>query len=92
MNYYKGYTDQWLEDGSYLRVKNITLGYSLPKKALKLIKIDKMRVFLSAQNPLTFTKYTGYDPEVGGGVSSRGLDKGNYPVTSLYSAGINLNF
>lgn len=89
---YKGYTDQWLEDGTFLRVKNVTLGYSLPKKALKLFKVDKLRVFVSAQNPLTLTNYTGYDPEVGGGVSNRGLDKGNYPVTSLYSAGVNLNF
>lgn len=89
---YRGYTDLWLEDGSYLRVKNITLGYSLPNVLVKKLGASKLRFYVTAQNPITFTKYTGYDPEVGGGVSSRGLDKGNYPVTSLYTAGLNINF
>lgn len=90
-NYY-GYTDLWLEDGSYLRLKTITLGYSLPTPTLKKLGITKARIYLSAQNPLTFTKYDGYDPEVGGNIKNRGLDKGNYPITSLYLMGINLNF
>ncbi|WP_044212403.1 TonB-dependent receptor [Flammeovirga sp. OC4] len=90
---FRGDTDLWLEDGSYLRLKNITLGYSLPKSMLKRVKVDQFRIFVRAQNALTFTKYTGYDPEVGGnGVSSRGLDKGNYPIAALYSTGFRLNF
>ncbi len=89
---FKGYTDMWLEDGSYLRFKNITLGYSLDKKLIRKLGLEKLRFYVTAQNPITITKYTGYDPEVGGGVTSRGLDKGNYPVTSLYTGGININF
>ncbi|WP_068471533.1 SusC/RagA family TonB-linked outer membrane protein [Saccharicrinis aurantiacus] len=89
---YKGYTDLWLEDGSYLRLKQVTLGYSFSANTLDKIGLGKCRIYLTAQNPLTFTKYTGYDPEVGGGLSSRGLDKGNYPVTAMYMMGINLNF
>ncbi|UXX81097.1 TonB-dependent receptor [Reichenbachiella carrageenanivorans] len=89
---YKGYTDLWLEDGSYIRLKTITLGYSLPAGVLEKVGVSKFRVYASAQNLFTFTKYTGYDPEIGGGIQSRGLDKGNYPMTALYLLGVNLNF
>lgn len=91
-NNYKGYTSLWLEDGSYLRFKTITLGYNVNNEKVRALGVNKLRVFLTAQNPITITNYSGYDPEIGGGVSSRGLDKGNYPITSLYSAGININF
>lgn len=90
-NFY-GNTDLWVEDGSYLRIRNITLGYTLPELWTKKARISRCRFYLTAQNPLTFTNYEGYDPEVGGNVTNRGLDKGNYPVTSLYSFGVNLNF
>jgi len=89
---YKGYTDLWLEDGTYLRLKNVTLGYSFPKTVLETVGIQKTRIFVTAQNPITFTNYEGYDPEIGGSIKDRGLDKGNYPVTSLYTVGLNLNF
>ncbi len=89
---YRAYTDFWLEDGSYVRLRNVTLGYTLPKSWLMKAGISSCRFYLTAQNPLTFTKYTGYDPEVGGNVANRGLDKGNYPVSSTYSIGINLDF
>jgi len=90
-NYY-GYNDLWLEDGSYLRLKTVTLGYSLPQATLQKLGLSKARIYVSAQNPLTFTKYEGFDPEVGGNINNRGLDKGNYPVTSMYLVGLNLNF
>ncbi|OHX63871.1 SusC/RagA family TonB-linked outer membrane protein [Flammeovirga pacifica] len=90
---FRGDTDLWLEDGSYLRLKNVTLGYTVPKSKLKRAGINSIRIYVRAQNPLTFTNYTGYDPEVGGnGVSSRGLDKGNYPIAALYSTGFRFNF
>ncbi|MDO6738727.1 TonB-dependent receptor [Wenyingzhuangia sp. 2_MG-2023] len=89
---YRGHTDQWLEKGDYLRLKQVTLGYSLSKKIIKNLGVSRLRFYVSAQNPITLTKYTGYDPEIGGGISSRGLDKGNYPITSQYLAGLNLNF
>lgn len=86
---YKGYTDLWLEDGSYLRLKNITLGYSLSKRVLKKLSISKARFYISAQNPITITNYSGYNPEVGGNIKSMGLDKANYPASITYSAGLN---
>ncbi len=89
---YAGDTDLWLEDGTYLRLKNITLGYTLPKKFTQKASISSLRFYVTAQNPLTFTNYSGYDPEVGGSITSRGLDRGNYPVSSLYMAGVNINF
>ncbi|MBB3696614.1 SusC/RagA family TonB-linked outer membrane protein [Flammeovirga yaeyamensis] len=90
---FRGYTDLWLEDGSYLRLKNIQIGYTLPQTVLKKLGMANCRLFVSAQNPLTITNYTGYDPEAAGnGVSSRGLDKGNYPISALYLTGFKLNF
>jgi TonB-linked SusC/RagA family outer membrane protein len=87
-----GYNDLWLEDGSYLRLRSVTLGYSLPKKKIEGLGISRLRFYVSAQNPLTFTKYSGYNPEVGGGVTARGLDKGVGPVSSQYLLGVNFNF
>ncbi|WP_243739360.1 SusC/RagA family TonB-linked outer membrane protein [Flavicella sediminum] len=87
-----GYNDLWLEDGSYLRLRQVTLGYSLPKKTIEKMGINRLRFYVSAQNPLTFTKYTGYNPEVGGGITARGLDKGVAPVSAQYLMGINFNF
>jgi len=89
---FKAFTDLWLEDGDYLRLKNITLGYSLPKKTIDKLGLTKFRLYVTGQNILTITDYEGFDPEVGGGISSRGLDKGNYPITSQYLFGLNLNF
>ena len=89
---YRADTDLWLEDGTYLRLKNITLGYTFPVRWTGKIGISSLRLYVSAQNPLTFTNYEGYDPEIGGSITSRGLDRGNYPVSSFYMGGININF
>ncbi|WP_010135249.1 SusC/RagA family TonB-linked outer membrane protein [Ochrovirga pacifica] len=92
-NNYRGHTDYWLEDGTFARLRNITIGYTIPKKKTQKIGVNKLRVYVAAQNALTFTKYTGYDPEVGGnGLSTRGIDKGNYPVTAQVRGGIQLEF
>lgn len=88
-----GITDLFLEDGTYLRLKLITVGYSLPKDVSTAMGISKLRFYLSGQNPLTFTKYSGFDPEIGGNnVAQRGLDLSRFPLTSLYSLGINVTF
>jgi len=79
-------SDRYIEDGSYLRIKNVTLGYSIPGLLLKKIHISTARFYLSAQNLFTLTKYTGIDPEVG----SNGIDNNVYPVTRTYSIGVNL--
>ncbi|NIJ45340.1 TonB-linked SusC/RagA family outer membrane protein [Wenyingzhuangia heitensis] len=90
---YNGNTDLWLEKGDYLRLKAATIGYSLSKKSLeKLGGLSKFRIYATAQNPITFTKYSGYDPSVGGNIANRGLDKGAYPITATYLLGLNLNF
>jgi TonB-linked SusC/RagA family outer membrane protein len=81
-------SDRFIEDGSYLRIKNITLGYTLPRHVIQKAKISSARIYLSAQNLLTFTKYTGFDPEV----TSGGIDLNVYPVTRIISAGVNFSF
>ena len=88
-------SDRYIEDGSYLRIKNITLGYNVPKKALEKVKIDRLRIQVNIQNLLTFTKYTGYDPEIGASTASvnvMGLDNGRYPSPTMYSLGVNVTF
>ncbi|MEM7656153.1 MAG: TonB-dependent receptor [Bacteroidota bacterium] len=81
----------FLEDGSYLRVRNLNLGYTIP--ALKTLGFERARVYFSALNPFTFTDYTGYDPEVGGdGIFLRGVDRGNYPVARQFIMGIQVGF
>ncbi len=91
-NNYRGDSDLWLEDGSYLRIKNITLGYTIPDSAISKIGIKKIRIFVTAQNLFTLTGYTGYDPEIGGGIGTRGMDIGNYPTLATYLGGVNLSF
>ena len=89
----RGYTDFWLQDGSFARLKNITLGYSLPRSFTNKLKINKLRFYLSADNLLTITNYDGFDPEIGGdGLNTRGIDAGVYPVSTQYRAGLLLNF
>ncbi len=84
-------SDYFLEDGTYLRIRTLTLGYTIPN----LVKtgIEKARVYVTSNNPFTFTNYTGYDPEVGGdGIFTRGVDRGNYPVTRQVMLGVQLSF
>ena len=81
-------SNRFIEDGSYLKIKNITLGYTLPKRISERVKISAARVYVSCQNLATFTKYTGFDPEV----PSNGIDFNVYPVTRTVSAGINVTF
>lgn len=86
-------TDYFLEDGSFLRVRNVILGYSLPKTLLKGIGISRLRVYVSAQNPITITNYTGFDPEVGSNNPfNGGLDQGKYPVSAVYRTGLSVDF
>ena len=83
-------SDFYLHNGDYLRLKVLTLGYSLPKYLTNQIKADKVRVYVTANNLLTFTKYNGYDPEIGGDVM--GVDKGYYPQPRTVLLGLNLQF
>lgn len=82
----------WIEDGSFFRIRNLQLGYAFSSNMLSRHKIKSLRIYLNAQNLATFANNTGYTPEIGGGATSFGIDNGTYPVPSIYSAGINLNF
>ncbi|MCX6218104.1 TonB-dependent receptor [Spirosoma sp.] len=91
-------SDRFIEDGSYLRLKNLTIGYSIPGTVLSSLTkgtVSKVRVYVSTQNLLTFTKYTGYDPEVGsrnGTLLRNGIDYAIYPQARTLMAGLQLTF
>jgi TonB-linked SusC/RagA family outer membrane protein len=98
---YSRATTKWVEDGSYIRIKNISLSYNLPSSLLKKQKfLNGLKATFGVQNAFTFTKYSGFDPEVGsyvgGNVSattqSIGLDFGRYPITPVYIFALNVNF
>lgn len=94
------FTNKWVEDGSFIRVKNVTLAYNLPRNLLSRQNLVRnMRIAFSAQNILTFTKYKGYDPEVGAYVGrdanaanqAIGIDFGRYPLTPIYTFTLGLD-
>lgn len=83
----------YVEDGSYLRLQNVTLGYTLPQSLLERWRLERLRVFASANNLFTITGYEGLDPAVGGSADlTFGIDVGNYPVTRGYTLGLNVSF
>lgn len=83
-------SDFYLENGDYLRLKLLQIGYTIPNRLVKKAGINRLRVYITAENLATLTKYTGYDPEVGGGVF--GIDKGQYPQARSFLGGIQLSF
>lgn len=90
-------SDRYIEDGSYIRIKNIALGYTFPKNWLKPLHVENLRLYCNIQNLHTFTKYKGYDPEIGASTQDSsglvyGLDFGRYPSPVTYSFGLNLSF
>ena len=96
-------SDRFVEDASYLRLKSLSLGYTIPKNALSKLHIQKLRVYVSGQNLLTFTNYSGYDPEIFKGKDYtsqeskspnlyRGIDKNNYPLPASFFVGLEVNF
>ncbi|MFT4733250.1 MAG: TonB-linked SusC/RagA family outer membrane protein [Sediminicola sp.] len=89
----RGDSDRWLEDGSFVRLKYIGFGYSLPNKKLDKIGLSKIRISLSAQNVITITGYKGLDPEFSNGnIFQRGVDFGSYPNVQTYSLGVEFGF
>ena len=103
-NNYSKHSSRFVEDGTYIRLKNVSLSYAVPQRWLNRTKVIKdLRIVLGAQNIITWTKYSGYDPEVGayvgtgasgGGQGNQaiGIDFGRYPLSPIYSATINVNF
>lgn len=90
-----GTTSTWhVEDGSYLRIKNISLGYTFPMSLVNKVCLQAARIYCSIQNPFTFTRYEGYNPEVSNrnSVTTNGEDYGVYPLARTISLGVNLTF
>ena len=90
-------SDRYVEDGSYVRLKNITFGYTFPKKMIKNWGLENLRLYANIQNLLTITGYDGYDPEIGASTADSsgytyGLDNGRYPSPTVYSFGLNVTF
>jgi hypothetical protein len=90
-------SSRWVEDGSYLRLKNLMIGYTLPGRALQTLTkgaITRFRVYVSSQNLLTITKYKGWDPEVGTRRTTltNGIDYGQYPSARSYQLGVQVGF
>ncbi|RYY36101.1 MAG: TonB-dependent receptor [Sphingobacteriaceae bacterium] len=79
----------YLEDGDYFRIKTLQIGYSLPKTLISKAKLSRLRIYLMAENLYTFTKYTGYDPEIGGG-NILSIDRGVYPQARSFFVGVNV--
>ena len=88
-------SDFYVEDGSYVRLRNLQIGYSLPESLISKIGLERFRVYASADNLLTITGYSGFDPEVGAinyNVAAAGIDRGFYPQTRNIGGGIQLTF
>jgi TonB-linked SusC/RagA family outer membrane protein len=85
-------SDYFVRDGSFVRIRNVTLGYTLPSNWSQKVAMQKLRIYLKVDNLYTIAKFTGYTPEIGGGSLSNGIDYGVYPITAVYSFGLNLTF
>lgn len=85
----------WIEDGSFLKLKNLSIGYTLPASLLSKYSISRVRIYVSSQNLFTITKYTGLDPEIGmqgGSATQNGVDNGTYPSSRYFTFGLNVTF
>lgn len=89
---FKTPSDFWVKNSDYLRLRNLSLGYTFPMKVTTWLKISKLRIYIAGENLLTFTSYDGYEPEIGGGVFSYGVDHGIYPQARSIFGGINVTF
>jgi hypothetical protein len=88
-------SSQYVEDGSYLRLRNLQVGYTIPARTGGSISIPKIRIFASTQNLFTITGYSGLDPEIGvtsGNATASGIDPGSYPLSRFYTLGVNVVF
>lgn len=85
-------SDLYIHDASYLRLKNISLGYTLPQTFTQKIGIDRLRFYVMAENLITWTKYHGFDPEISSSGTSLGIDRGIYPQARTWYVGLNLSF
>lgn len=85
-------SNYFVEDGSYLKLQNVTIGYTIPKRITNKLHIDNFRIYLAGNNLKYFTKYNGFTPEIGGNALTMGVDTNTYPISATYKIGININF
>ncbi|PTX21250.1 TonB-linked SusC/RagA family outer membrane protein [Pontibacter mucosus] len=85
-------SDYYVEKGDYIRIRNLQLGYNLPESVVSTLKMRNLRVYINAQNPVTWFKYNGFSPEVGGAPVSQGIDRNVYPLSATYNFGVNATF
>jgi TonB-dependent starch-binding outer membrane protein SusC len=87
------FSSYFVEDGSFLRMRNVQIGYTIPKKLMQKIKVESFRVYFSANNLFTLTRYQGFDPDIGSaGVLSAGVDYGLYPQAKTFMGGLQITF
>ncbi len=85
-------SEYFIQDGSFIRLRNVMIGYNFPQQVIEFLKINSARFYLSGTNVFTVTDYTGYSPEIGGEPLEAGLDLGVYPIATVYTAGLNVRF
>jgi TonB-dependent starch-binding outer membrane protein SusC len=85
-------SDRYVEDGSFLKIKDIQLGYTLPSSVINTKYFNKVRIYAQVKNAYTFTKYSGFDPEISGGIFDTGIDRGAYPQARTWSVGVDFKF
>ncbi len=84
-------SDRYVEDGSFVKIKNLQLGYTLPRALVKNV-LNHVRLYAQLKNAFTFTKYSGFDPEISGGILDTGVDRGAYPQARTYTIGLDIKF
>ena len=93
---WKKVSDLYVHNGSFARIKNMQIGYTLPKNLTRKFFVDRLRLYVAAENLLTLTSYKGLDPEINAtdvaGDKSNGIDRGYYPQARTFTVGLNLNF
>jgi TonB-linked SusC/RagA family outer membrane protein len=82
-------SERYVEDGSFVKIKNLQLGYTFPEQITKKV-FSRVRLYVQVRNAFTFTKYTGFDPEIAGGILDTGVDRGAYPQARTYSIGLDI--
>jgi TonB-dependent starch-binding outer membrane protein SusC len=85
-------SDRYVEDGSFIKLKNLQLGYTFPSARLERAKLGALRFYVQARNLFVLTKYTGFDPEISGGIFDTGIDRGAYPQARSIAVGLDLKF
>ena len=88
-------SDRWIDEGSYIRIQNVNLAYTFPVEWTRKASIERLRIYVNAQNLYNFTKYPGFDPEIGAFDQNplrQNIDMGRYPTPRVFTVGLDLDF